>query len=130
MFNKEELFIKTFIIKDRQERYLSLLTSEKGRKKFLKYLPHNISSELDPGYVKAATGSSNDIYTMLKSKGAAKECYVISELGEIDGQVLGLSETLNQITGRAMATILICIDSRLAYFEGEEAKDRYILHRP
>ncbi|HEX2961619.1 MAG: hypothetical protein HF308_09945 [Ignavibacteria bacterium] len=130
MFNREELFIKTFIIKDRQERYLSLVTSKKGRNKFLQDLPHSISNELDPKYVKGVNGSSKDIYEKLKSKGAGKECYVISELSEIDGHVLSLSEALNQIIGRGMAAILICIDNKLAYFEGEEPNDRYILHRP
>lgn len=130
MYNKEETFIKTFVRKDRQERYLSLVTSKKGRNKFLKYLPHNISNELDPKYVKGVNGSSKDIYEKLKSKGVARECYVISELSEIDGQVLNLTEVLNQVIGRGMATVLICIDSKLAYFEGEEANERYILHRP
>lgn len=129
MYNKEELFIKAFVIKDRQDRYLSLVTSKKGRSKFLQYLPHIISSEFDPKYVKGVNGSSKDIYEMLKSKGAARECYVISELSEIDGQVLSLSEALNQVTGRGMAAVLICVESKLAYFEGEESNDRYILHR-
>jgi hypothetical protein len=102
----------------------------KGRNKFLKYLFHNISDELDPKYVKGVNGSSKDIYEKLKYKGAGKECYVISELSEIDGQVLILAEVLNQVLGRGMATILICIDNKLVYFEGEEANDRYILYRP
>ncbi|MDP4176387.1 MAG: hypothetical protein Q8933_20570 [Bacteroidota bacterium] len=130
MYNKEETFIKTFVRKDRQERYLSLVTSRKGRNKFLQYLPHTISNELDQKYVKGINGSSKDIFEKLKSKGATNECYVISELSEIDGQVLILVEVLNQVLGRGMATVLICLDSKLAYFEGEEANDRYILHRP
>ncbi|MCU7526752.1 MAG: hypothetical protein HF308_19945 [Ignavibacteria bacterium] len=91
-----------------RDRYLSLVTSKNGRNKFLQYLPHNISNGLDPKYVKGVNGSSKDIYEKLKSKGAARECYVISELSEIDGQVLNLAEVLNQVIGRGMATVLIC----------------------
>lgn len=40
--NHEVTFIKSFVVKDRQERFLALVQSKKNRNKFRLLLAHNI----------------------------------------------------------------------------------------
>jgi len=61
-----------------------------------------------------------NIYQLLKSKGAGLTCLAISEDSEIDGQELDLRAALEHVNGRQIGTILSCVPGKLAYFEGED----------
>ncbi|MBN4057132.1 hypothetical protein JYU19_02370 [bacterium AH-315-J21] len=65
----------------------------------------------------------------LKVKGAPSECYVISNDERFDGKLMDLSAALDSATGHGMGTIISCIPGKLAYFEGEESDDRYVLSK-
>ena len=67
---------------------------------------------------------------LLKSKGVPANCYCLSENDELDGQELPLGAALEQVVGYGMGTFISCLPGRLAYFEGEVARERYILVRP
>ena len=123
----EAEIVKAFIVKDRRERYLSLLSSPKGRKKFIERLPHGISDELDPRYAQRIDGSASQIEHLLRRKGAPEICYVISEDGGLDGREMPLLEALEETVGRGMGTLISCVPGKLAYFEAEDIGERYIL---
>jgi hypothetical protein len=126
--NHEVELVKSFILPSKRSRYLSLLESKKGRKKFLNALDH--FDELDPRHLITLSPNrqtAEHIEKVLKQKGAPLFCHVMSSNDEIDGQDIPLQEALIQVIGRGMGTFISCIPGKLAYFEGEEESERFIL---
>ena len=120
--------IEAFVVKGRRERCLTLLASERGRAKLRKTLAH--FQHLDPRYARRLSpAEQNRIGDVLRGAGAPATCYVLSEETDLDGQVMELDEALEGIVGRGMGTFISCIPGRLAYFEGEEPGERYLLVR-
>ena len=117
--------IKKFVTKDKQDRYIQFLSSNKTRKKFLNVLPHfkdfkwNLFEELS---------NEHDILSKLQALNfKVNDCYVISEDSEIDEKILSIKEVLNKIGGyRDYATILVFGNADMIYFEGEPPHNRYI----
>ena len=125
----EEQLIKAFVAPARQERYLSLLASAKGREKFLARLAHHMAKELNPDCAQSINGSAKEIETLLKAKGAPDTCYVVSENSKIDGKEMKLLEALEEVVGYGMGTFVSCVPGTISYFEGEDKGQRYILER-
>jgi hypothetical protein len=121
--------IETFVIRARRDRYLKLLGSARGRDKLRERLAH--FADLDPRYATRVQGahSASAIAAILHAKGAPSSCYVLSESSRIDNAEVALVEALEKIVGYGVGTFVSCIPSRLAYFEGEEPGERYILER-
>jgi hypothetical protein len=61
-----------------------------------------------------------NIYKLLRSKGAGPICWAISEEPEIDARELDLRAALEHVKGRQIGTILSCIPGKLAFFEGQD----------
>jgi hypothetical protein len=111
---------------------MGLIASPKRRKKFLERLAHTLEGELEPGCafpIKPSAHSPNEIATLLESRVAPKECYIISEDGDLDARVMDLRSALAQVVGYGMGTILRCTPS-LAYYEAEGPGERFLLLRP
>jgi hypothetical protein len=124
-----ELFT-AFVLPQRQERYVRLLESRKGRAKLRASLAH--LKDLDPRHARRIAANEHDpaaIARQLKARGAPTDCYLLSESTELDDKVLPLENALTMIVGRGLGTLLSCVPGRLAYYEGEEAGERYILER-
>jgi len=68
-----------------------------------------------------------NIRALLSNSGAGETCYAISENVRWDQKILPLDEALKGVVGSNMPTILSCHLGLLAYFEGEERGERYIL---
>jgi hypothetical protein len=128
----ERATIKAFVVKERQERFLFLLDNSKRRKKFLDELGHfrwfdkRFASpakwKVDPAlslWGRHLQGINN-IATLLRSRGAGKTCWVISERAAIDGKELELEIALEEVVGGDAGAILSCVPGKLAYFEGED----------
>jgi len=128
----EQGAIRAFILRNKQERFLGFVSNPKSRKKLTASLAHfrwfdqryatPIFWKVDPNlklWERHVQGIEN-IYRMLKSKGAGATCWVISEDSDIDGRELELRAALEHVNGRGMGTILSCIPGKLAYFEGED----------
>jgi hypothetical protein len=69
------------------------------------------------------------IENLLRLKGAPEQCYLLTENAKLDGRHMRLDEALPLIVGSGFGALISCIPAQLAYFEGEEAMDRYILVR-
>lgn len=128
----EQATVKAFVVSGRQERFLSFLSSQKNRRKFTRELAHfrwfdqtfatTLQWKVDTRLTlseRHAQGIEN-VCRLLRSKGAGKNCWAISEDQAVDGQELQLEAALEQVVGRGMGTILSCIAGKLAYFEGED----------
>jgi len=126
----EEALIRTFFVRNRRERLLSLLSSQKRRKEALALLSH--LRDLDPRFARrleSAQQSPEIIAQVLRKKGAPSVCHVISEHHSLDGRIMLLTQALESIVGSGIGTLLSCIPGQLAYYEGEEPSERYILEK-
>ena len=124
----EELLFKTFIHPNRQERFLALLAKPNHRAKLTGLLAHRV--ELDSRYATRLPSDRQkvgDIEQLLRSAGAPSTCYLVSEDSQLDQQELPLSEALHAVVGRGIGSFVSCVPGKLAYFEGEDAGERYIL---
>jgi hypothetical protein len=122
----ELLLIKTFVTKERQERYLNLIATEKGRKKFRTYLSH--FSDLNDKYcIPHSLVSYPQLYDLLKSEGAPDVCYVISENSKYDLKTLPIMDATKQLFNSGIAFFLSCVPGRLVYYEGEDSTRRFVL---
>ena len=130
MNTHEEMFARNFINPKKRDRYLSLLDTSKGRSKVVHGLDH--CEDIDSRYANQAPvdqQNPNAIEKMLRQKGAPEVCHVMSSNPEIDEKEMPLREALKETIGMGMGTLISCIPGRLAYFENEDAGERYILER-
>jgi hypothetical protein len=126
----EEHFIRSFIVPDKQPRYLTLLGSKRGRSKLLDGLNH--CSDLDPRFsteLSAIQQSVEAIESILRSKGAGDTCWIMSDNRDIDGLEMSLVDALSETIGGDAGTLISCIPGKLAYFEMEGRDGSYILER-
>jgi hypothetical protein len=125
----EKLLIENFVCKERQERYLSLILTKKGRSKLRRYIAH--FKDLDGKFIQEANRlkTSHELENLLKSMGAADICYVISENSKYDGKSMNLSEVTNLLFNSGIAYFLSCVPGKLVYYEGEETNQKFLLLR-
>ncbi len=117
----ERELVGAFFAPEVRPRYLSLLSTVKGRKKFVSRLAHldlldaRFAHLIDP-----EVQTTDAIEDDLKRRGAPASCYVVSENPRVDGRQMALRDALEAIGGSAPGTFLSCVAGCLAYFEGEE----------
>jgi hypothetical protein len=127
-----EKLIKSFLLPERQSRYLFLLSSStpKNRLKLRSYLAHCHDIDMHFAFrIPSKKQKIDDIYMHLKEKGAPDTCYVLSENIQIDNLELPLKKALEETIGMGMGTFLSCIPGKLAYYEGEDLGERYICEK-
>jgi hypothetical protein len=123
-------FVKTFVIKKKQERYVYLVQSSKRRKTFLREPFH--FRDFDPAYNVPYSGnafSAQYLITELRKRGAADDCLIISVRRDLDGTTMPLPDTIHEVLGRVEGTIVLCAPGKLAYYEGEPPYNQCILYR-
>ena len=124
----EQSLFEAFITAQRRPRYLALLSSPRGRKRILGRLAH--CTDLDSSFARRVAETNPEAITgLLRKHGAAKKCYVMSESGALDAQELDLEIAVSLTVGQGMGTLISCIPGELAYYEGEEPGERYLLKR-
>jgi len=122
----EQTFIKKFVEKDKQERYLEFLAKEKNRSKFTNELHYfkNLNWKL----FREISGSESGIAVILakvKGKKNISNCYAISNRPEFDGKVFSIDEVIKDVVGTE-EIILIFGNAEIVYYEGEAPGNRYI----
>jgi hypothetical protein len=126
MNSHEETIIRTFFKPEKKERYLTLLGSKKGRRKALDALNH--MADLDPRYSTEISADA-DIIALLRQKDAPPTCYVISDIGEIDGREIPLAEAVKEIEAKGWGSLVGCVPGRLACYFGERGEARILLEK-
>lgn len=119
--NHEEAVIKAFMLPNRQERFLTLLSNAKRRKEFTNSLAH--FNGLNPKFVQGIPSSQQNpisILGSLKAHGAGTKCWVISEDSSLDAREMNLEDALRETVGRDIGTIISCVPGKVAYFEDED----------
>jgi hypothetical protein len=126
---QQEAIFKAFIHPGKKDRFLTLL-SKSDRSKLTSQFAHGVKLDFRfAEQIPPKLQNVNDIEKMLKSKGATSNCFVISENSQLDEKEMPLREALIATIGQGMGTFISCIPGKLAYFEAEEANERYILSR-
>jgi hypothetical protein len=123
-----EAVIRAFFTPERRKRYITLLHSRRGRVKLRQALAH--LHALDRRYTRSVPPDVHEVRAitrLLQQRGAPETCYVLAEDPELDDRCLPLQDALTAIVGRGSGAILSCIPGKLAYYEGEDVGERYLL---
>src|SRR5258708_1106376 len=97
--------VRAFLTPDRQDRYLALLRSARGRSKLRARLAH--FRDLDGRFARPISPSEHtpaSIAKLLRSRGAPATCVLLAEDPALDGREFPLEEALNAVVGRGMGT--------------------------
>ena len=117
-------FIEAFVVVHQSHRYLSLISSKKGYKKFLGALSHKIELNSSMTSIPPDKQSLELIMSILPCTKNAR-AYVISENSEFDGTELTALEGLQLIYCSGFTSFLVIHDKDLiCYCEGEGANKR------
>jgi hypothetical protein len=137
----EQALVHAFIAPTKRKRYLDRLASPKARGRFLANrlyhmtdLDSRYAERLDPGMPLVPLAQRHDahivqIYQLLRDRGAPETCFVISTDEDLDGGFHDLRSVLHAVVGSGSGTLISCLPGRLAYYEGEDANERFILER-
>jgi hypothetical protein len=124
----ESSLIAAFVKRHKRERYREIVSDSRLRHKFTSQLAH--FEDFDPRYrlpISDSRLAADNIARELEKRHSPKIVFAISEDPALDQKEVPLVETLKQIVGYGMGTILSCIPGRLAFVETED--ERFILER-
>jgi hypothetical protein len=126
----EQTIFQAFVVPAKRRRYAELVATGRGRDRICFSLDH--FRDLDPRFCRKIDPTEHDvsnILRILKSLGAPSACYLISSDAKLDKREMDLREALSEVVGRGQGTFISCVPGVLAYFEGEEPRERYVCHR-
>jgi hypothetical protein len=129
----DEATVRAFVTRPKRDRFLCLLGEygARGRHQVCLQLAH--LRDLDTRWasrVATADATPTRIEELLRERGAGDSCHLLSESHELDGRWMALGDALTAVVGSSYGTFVTCIPGRLAYFEGEEPGERWLLQRP
>ncbi|MBA2344449.1 MAG: hypothetical protein H0V83_05160 [Rubrobacter sp.] len=126
----DRAIVRAFFAPEKRARYPNLISTARGRKKFVAQFPH--LDALDSRFVRRLDPREqyvDRIEALLKERGAPDPCYIVSENSRLDLQCMKLHDALRATVGFEMGTFLSCVAGQLAYIEGEEPGSRHICER-
>ena len=121
----ETKVIQRFVIKTKQDRYLTFVKNEKNRGKFINELHHMKFLQQDL-FDKVKGNEYTFIKQRIKVLGDIKDCYVISENQRIDKKRLDIDIALAETIGSDQGTLLVFGDAEILYSEAEGFNNRWI----
>ncbi len=131
LMNEHEVaFVMAFIIRERRERYLSMLGNPKRRRKILDRLNHSQDIDFSLARQVPPACSGDSLAVLLKRLGAGDTCHVIADSSEMDGHTLPLREALWRATFHGFGVVLSCLPGRLCFYKPESPTPGFILERP
>jgi hypothetical protein len=117
----ETAFVRTFIIRERRQRYLSQLSLPKKRAKLLDRLNHRFRKDLDSRWMSESQPSWGPT--------ANQPCYIIASEREYDGRIV-LARDVPEILSAAYFGIVISfVPGKIAAYKDEAPSDPIWLHR-
>jgi hypothetical protein len=135
----EKVFVQNFIARDKRERWLEFLVSEKNRLKVVSRLFDLSRADLDPRFIyerdrlpPGVTAGVEKLLTQWKEADPKQLCHVIAYSSDRDGVRMRLDEAERDTTLMSGA-VFILIPDRLAYYQTDRQPDKvnkYVLFRP
>lgn len=128
MNEQEEALIRSFIIEQKQERYLGFLSNPRKRGKFQAELYHRLAFKSSLAIeVPSNQQFAKNVVPRLREMGSNELVYVISAINELDQQWRSLSEVVEEILSMSTEAIVCCRLGELAFYKSEDSA--WILHR-
>lgn len=121
----EAKVIQRFVIKTKQDRYLTFIKSEKTRPRFINDLSH-VNFLREDLFEKVEGNEYEFIKHRIKALGNLNDCYVISENQRIDKKRLDIDTALTETIGADQGTLLVFGDAEILYSEAEGFNNRRI----
>jgi hypothetical protein len=122
-------FIRCFVEKDRQERYLALASKPKRRHDFIWDLAHD-GRHLERGYMhrlRKEEATLVSVAALLRSLGAGDTCHVIAAAHlETDDREMSTAAALAAVVGKSGDSLLFFPSASLGYYENHEG-EQFIL---
>jgi hypothetical protein len=103
---KEEEFVKAFVVAAKRDRYRDMLLSPKRRRTFLQGLCH--FHDFDPRWIVPLTRNQSSVGALtheLRHRGARDDCYLISVADALDGSKSELASAILRVYGREEAKL-------------------------
>jgi hypothetical protein len=111
----ETAFVRSFIVRERRERWLSQLALPKKRGHLLDRLNHQFHEDLDARFVMTSgppmTGHD------------WKECYAIASEARFDGRFVSASEVADVVSAAYFGIVVSIIPGKLACYKDEAPAD-------
>jgi len=125
----EEATIRAFVVPEKRDRLVSMLSTPKHRKEALGKFNH--FAGWDTRYARQLPSTANVLSTLLKA-GAPTMCHIISDDPALDGTDLPLAQAVAAAELYSFASILCCIPGQLAFVFDEicAPRARLLLRRP
>ena len=132
--SEDDLAVTELLAPGRRARWRELLGkgTDAARTKALSILYHGpVVDERYATLVPAAHAAERFPWILadLRRRGAPDRCYVISNDDYLDGRSMPLDVALEGVHGSSVGAIISCVPGKLAYYEGEDPGERYILDR-
>jgi hypothetical protein len=124
----EARFVKCFVIKEKQDRYLAFLKGKKHRKKITDRLNH----QLDFDEAKATRLDSRykappELVSLLRSYHVEPTCFLIADGAEFDGHELRLELGVENALESYWGVVILCPPEPLAIYKAEDPADLILL---
>lgn len=122
-------FTKSFVTKNKRDRFIEFVYSKKRHDEFASELDHPkvISMEFAREIVPVEQNPAS-IFAILRKRTKTDTCFVISTNQSINQKQMLIIDALEKTVGSAYGTILSIIPGKLAYFEDED-EERLIFDR-
>ena len=126
----ESAFIDAFVLREKRDRWRTLLAHAKGRPKILNRLNHHHPDHLDLRHaIEIVTRNSRAIVDTLQKLGAGPTAHVIAGSDEFEGRDIPFTEALHHFVSYPFAVIVSCVPGRLAAFHAEWPTSFFVLRR-
>lgn len=106
----ETAFVKSFIIRERRERYLTRLASRKHRRMFLGRLNHQLHKDLVTRFITHGTRTWPNNKSM---------CYILADEVEFDDKMLSSSEAEDAVSAAYFGIVVSFVPGKLACYKDE-----------
>jgi hypothetical protein len=112
---QETAFVRSFIIRERRERWLSQLASPKNRGRFLDRLNHQFHKDLDIRFLTDSDPRSH--------KQVSEPCYIIASEDEYDGRFLAASDVEEILRSACFGIVVSFVPGEVACYKDEAPAD-------
>ena len=117
----EKRFVRRYIHKPRQERYLAFLGDEKRRPKILNRLSHTLDyDERKATDLDKQQQTRDGLLALLRAENVTPPCYFMADSNDLDGSELHLETGVDELLFSHFGAVLICPPKPIALYKPED----------
>jgi hypothetical protein len=124
----EERFVRAYVVKAKQERYLGFLKSKKNRSKILDRLNHNLDyDESKARELAPEEHESEALIRLLRARGVDDTACLMADSSDDDGRFLPLDQAVPMLLDGPWGAVLICPPKPIALYKEEDIGRLFLL---